>query len=66
MQQLIQLFSYSCVLIAAVIMGKWFIAELQKVRAAGKPLYAAYATTPGILIILFILILPVAIRFLIH
>lgn len=64
MDHLLQIFSYICVLVAAVIVGSWFLAEYQKARDAGKAWYAAYATVPGLLIIFFILMLPLAIYFL--
>jgi hypothetical protein len=46
------------ILIAASILGKWFLAELKKSRAGGKPWYAVYLTTPGFLIVIIILLLP--------
>jgi hypothetical protein len=58
MEQLIQLFGYICALLAAIIVGNWFLAELRKARAAGKPWYAVYATTPGLLVLFCILVLP--------
>ena len=46
------------VLIAAVLVGNWFLAEVRKAKAAHKPLYKAYLSIPGLLIIA-ILIIPV-------
>ncbi len=54
---------YLSVLIAAVILGNWYLAEYRKARIAGLPWYRAYFTLPGILIVLIILILPVIARF---
>ncbi|MEJ2157850.1 MAG: hypothetical protein P8X96_21170 [Desulfobacteraceae bacterium] len=54
---------YLSVLIAAIILGNWYLSEYKKARIAGLPWYRAYFSLPGILIILFILILPVIARF---
>ncbi|RJQ78746.1 MAG: hypothetical protein C4519_11810 [Desulfobacteraceae bacterium] len=51
-----------CVLIAASILGNWFLAELKRARAVGKPWYAVYFTTPGIVIICIILLVPLIVR----
>jgi hypothetical protein len=48
-----------CVLIAASIVGNWFLAELRKSKTCGKPWYAVYLTPPGILIVVVILLVPV-------
>lgn len=54
---------YLSVLIAAVILGNWYLAEYKKARIAGLPWYRAYFSLPGILIVLIILILPVIARY---
>jgi hypothetical protein len=46
------------VLVAAILLGNWFLAEAKAARAKGRPKYAAYLTLPGILIVVVIL-LPV-------
>jgi len=51
----------ACVLIAASILGNWFLAELKRSKASGKPWYAVYMTPPGILIVALILLLPIVI-----
>jgi hypothetical protein len=51
-----------CVLVAASILGNWFLTELKRSRALGKPWYAGYLTVPGILIICIIILLPFLIR----
>lgn len=60
---LIKNFKYLSVLIAAIILGNWYMAEYKKARIAGLPWYRAYFTLPGILIVLIILFLPVVARF---
>lgn len=50
------------VLIAAMILGNWFLAELKRSRIAGKPWYAAYCTLPGMLVIAVVILLPILVR----
>ncbi|CAB5105625.1 hypothetical protein D3OALGA1CA_1707 [Olavius algarvensis associated proteobacterium Delta 3] len=45
-------------LIAAVIIGKWFLTEVKKAKIHGEPWYRPYFTPPG-LIILMALMAPV-------
>jgi hypothetical protein len=59
--KLFEVLRLACVLIAAAVIGNWFTLELKKARTAGKPLYAAYLTVPGILIILAVLVIPVVV-----
>ena len=47
------------VLVAAVMVGNWFMSELKNCRRENKPWYAVYLTIPGILIIVAICVLPV-------
>ncbi|MDM8517679.1 hypothetical protein QUF76_15895 [Desulfobacterales bacterium HSG16] len=49
------------VLIAAVIVGNWFLAEVKKRKLKGEPVYKAYFSLPGILIIL-IFMLPMFLK----
>jgi hypothetical protein len=60
---LIKNLKYLSVLIAAVILGNWYLAEYKKARMAGLPWYRAYFSLPGILIVIIILVLPVIARF---
>jgi hypothetical protein len=46
------------ILIAAFMLGNWFLKEVKKAKAARKPWYTPYLTAPGILI-LIVLMLPV-------
>jgi hypothetical protein len=48
----------ACVLIAASILGNWFLAEFKKLKAAGKQWYAVYLTPPGLLVAAIIILLP--------
>ena len=58
MSIVVELLKAVAVLVAAALLGNWFLAELRTSRAKGKPWYAAYLSLPGILIILAVL-LPV-------
>jgi hypothetical protein len=49
------------ILIAAMVLGNWFIFEVKKKRKLQAPWYAPYLSIPGILIIIMILI-PVLLR----
>ena len=46
------------VMLAAAILGNWFLAELKKARIARAPWYKPYLSTPGLLI-LIALLLPI-------
>lgn len=61
MEIVIKLLKFAPPFIAALILGQWFFKELQKARALRKPWYAAYLTTPAILIA-FILAALIAFR----
>ena len=53
----ITLVKYGGVLIAAIIIGNWFLAETRKAKTNKEPWYKPYASVPG-LIILAALSLP--------
>lgn len=48
------------ILIAAILVGNWFLAEVKKARANRDKWYKPYLTIPGFLI-LIILILPLVV-----
>lgn len=62
MPNVILLLKAIAVLVAAVIVGNWFLAEVRKTKAAGDPLCKAYFTLPGLLI-LVLLMTPVLLWF---
>jgi hypothetical protein len=62
MAKLLPVIQFACALAAAMILGNWFLTEFRNTRALGKPWYAAYLTTPGIIIILLIILLPLIAR----
>ena len=44
------------ILLAAFLLGNWFLSEVRKAKLAGKPWYAPYLTAPGILVLLALLL----------
>lgn len=46
-------------MVAASIIGNWFLTELERSKVNGDAWYKPYLSPPGIIIILFVLILPV-------
>jgi len=46
-------------LVAAILLGNWFLSEVKKARFKGAPWYQPYISIPGLLIILLILLVPV-------
>ena len=54
-----EIIRFVAILLASVVVGNWFLSELKKARAQGKPIYQAYLTIPGILIIAVIIFLPI-------
>ncbi len=57
-KSMITLFKFAAVLIAAILTGNWFLAEVRKAKINRQPWYKPYLTVPG-LIILAALSLPV-------
>jgi hypothetical protein len=47
------------VLVAAGILGNWFLTEVKKGKARRKPWYAPYLSPPGLIILGIILLLPI-------
>ena len=54
----IKLMKYAAVLIAAIIIGNWFLAEVRKAKLNKQPWYKPYISVPG-LIVLVALSLPI-------
>jgi hypothetical protein len=62
MQSFTKIIQVVAILGAASILGNWYLVEYKKARAANLPLYRAYFSLPGALIILLILLLPLLVR----
>lgn len=58
---MLQVLKMISALVAASIIGNWFLAEVRKSRHRGEPWYKPYGSLPGILIIVLMLTLPVLI-----
>jgi hypothetical protein len=43
-------------LIAAVIVGNWFLGEAKRAKLAGKPWYTPYLSIPGLLVLIALMI----------
>lgn len=58
MSTLVNILKLISILVAALLIGNWFLAEVKKARLNGKPWYQPYLSIPGLLIILA-LMLPI-------
>lgn len=61
MSSFLEIIKFVPVLIAALLIGNWFMAETKKAKIQQKPWYAPFFTAPGILILLA-LISPILIK----
>ncbi len=61
MDSLLPLLKMVPVVVAAILLGNWFLKEVKQAKLAKKPWYTPYLTFPGIIIIIIIL-LPVLLR----
>ncbi len=52
-----------CALVAAGVLGNWYLSEYRRVRATPLPWYRAYLTLPGILILVLFILLPVLAKY---
>ena len=46
------LVKYAGVLIAAIIVGNWFLAEVKKAQRQRQPWYGPYLSVPGLIILI--------------
>ena len=60
---MLKILQFICVLLAAGILGQWYLTDYRKARMAGLPWYRAYFSLPGVLIVLLILLLPILARY---
>ncbi|MGD8242546.1 MAG: hypothetical protein PVF59_06970 [Desulfobacterales bacterium] len=59
----LQLIKMAAVLMAAILLGNWFLAEVKSAKALRKPWYAPYLSLPGIAILVIAIILPLMMWF---
>jgi hypothetical protein len=48
---------YAAVVIAALLLGRWFDQERKKLKKLGEPSHKAWLTPPGVLIIVLLVLL---------
>ena len=59
MQEIAKIIKFIAPLIAAVLVGNWFLSEVKKAKAANQPWYRPYLSTPGLMIILAAILIPI-------
>ena len=58
MDALLPFLRLAAVMVAAIMLGRLFLAECRKARAAGSPWYRPYLSFPGLLVLALIVGLP--------
>ena len=48
---MMQLFSFISILVAAILIGSWFLDEIKQAKIYNLPWYKPYISLPGIIII---------------
>ncbi|MFC1876382.1 hypothetical protein ACFL2E_03810 [Thermodesulfobacteriota bacterium] len=66
MENIVYILKIIPILIAAILLGNWFLAELKRANATDKPWYTAYISIPGLLILLAILVIPIMLWLMSH
>lgn len=66
MENIVNILKIIPILIAAILLGNWFLAELKRANATGKPWYAVYLSVPGLLILLATLAVPILLWLMSH
>jgi len=59
MELVVGIIKVLALLIAAAIIGQWYLSEVKKAKAAKAPWYTPYMTIPGIMVILIVIGLPI-------
>ena len=49
------------ILVAAILIGKWYLTENKKKRSSKEPWYTLYLSPPGLIVIAAVLIIPIII-----
>lgn len=66
MQNIVDILKFIPILIAAALLGNWFLAEIKRANAMGAPWYKAYISVPGLLILMVVLVVPVVLWMMSH
>ncbi len=53
-----------CVLVAAMLIGNWFLAEVKRAKVEGAPWYRPYLTLPGGIIMAAVILVPIVLWYL--
>ena len=56
MSNIVDLLKMIAVLVAAILVGNWFLSEIKEARLKDKPWYQPYVSIPGVLIVLALLL----------
>ncbi|MCP4687506.1 MAG: hypothetical protein GY859_05605 [Desulfobacterales bacterium] len=64
MSNLIEILKMVPILIAALLLGNWFMSEVKAARLKGKPSWKPYLSPPGLIIIAAVVILPILMLYL--
>ena len=59
MPEITKILRFLAPLVAAILVGNWFLSEVKKERATNQPWYRPYLSTPGLLIILAAILIPI-------
>ena len=59
MPEIAKILRFLAPLVAAILVGNWFLAEVKKARSTNQPWYRPYLSTPGLLIILSAILIPI-------
>jgi hypothetical protein len=54
----------ACVLVAALLIGNWFLAEVKRAKVEGAPWYQPYLTLPGGIIVAAVILVPIVLWYL--
>ena len=59
MPDFVKILRFIAPLVAAMLVGNWFLSEIKKARATNQPWYRPYMSPPGLLIILAAILIPI-------
>ena len=59
MPEITKILRFLAPLVAAILVGNWFLSEVKKARATNQPWYRPYLSTPGLLIIVAAILIPI-------
>ena len=59
MPEIVKILKLIAPLVAAILVGNWFLSEVKKARAGRQPWYRPYVSPPGLLIILAAILIPI-------